>query len=226
MSLNNVFALGDLKARFGWQLAGAAAIVAAGTLLAQPALAHHPFGGSTPDSPLAAFLSGLGHPVIGLDHLAFIIAAGLMAAAMGRGLSIPVSFVLASLLGTGVHLIGLALPVPELMISASVLGFGVLLALKRRPNHRVVTGLAAAAGLFHGYAYGEAIFGAQMGPLVAYLAGFAAIQTAIALGAYWIGRLATRIAEPRGLGLRFAGFVLCGVGATFVSTWLLESLPS
>ena len=44
------------------------------------ALAHHPLGGMTPTSFTEGFLSGIGHPVIGFDHLAFVIAVGLIAA--------------------------------------------------------------------------------------------------------------------------------------------------
>ena len=185
--------------------------------VATPALAHHPFGGQTPANAIEGFLSGLGHPVIGLDHLAFVITAGLLAAGLGRGLMMPVVFVLASLVGTGLHLMALNLPAPEFFISGSVLLFGVLLALKHQPSHGVVTGLAAFAGLFHGYAYGEAIIGADMGALVAYLLGFAAIQTGIALAAYWAAKRLGAKGEAGALNLRFAGFTLAGVGAAFLA---------
>jgi hypothetical protein len=72
-----------------------------GLALGAPALAHHPFGGSTPTTAIAAFLSGLGHPVIGLDHLAFVIIVGLLAAVMGLGLMIPIAFTVAALSGNG-----------------------------------------------------------------------------------------------------------------------------
>ncbi|WP_346293711.1 HupE/UreJ family protein [Sphaerothrix gracilis] len=194
-----------------------ALVMIAGLLLAAPpVLAHHPFGGSTPDNIVQGFLSGMGHPVIGLDHLAFVITAGLMAVAVGRGLMVPVSFVLASLLGTGLHLMGLNLPAPEFVISASVLAFGALLAMKSQPHTGIVAGLALLAGIFHGYAYGEAVVGAEMMPLAAYLLGFATVQMAIALLAYG---MADRLTGSRGksLGLRFAGFALAGVGAAFLS---------
>ncbi len=190
-----------------------------------PALAHHPFGGETPDNVVEAFLSGMGHPVIGIDHLAFVVAAGLLAAAMGGRLGIPIAFVVASIFGTGIHLVGINLPLPELVISASVLLFGVLLAMKTRPAKSMVIGLAAFAGIFHGFAYGEAIFGAEMGPLFAYLLGFAAIQLGISAGAYWIGKTAfAKLIKPSGLALRFAGFVICGVGATFLTSMLVDSI--
>ncbi|WP_239112809.1 HupE/UreJ family protein [Halomicronema sp. CCY15110] len=193
-------------------------VVTTGLMLAAaPALAHHPFGGDTPTNAIQGFLSGMGHPVIGLDHLAFVIAAGLLAAAMGGGLLIPVGFVVASMAGTGLHLMAIDLPAPEFIISASVLLFGVLLAMKQQPKTPIVIGLAALAGLFHGYAYGEAVVGAGMDTILAYLAGFAVIQLAIAVGAYGMAKQLTGKAEGSTLTLRFAGFALAGVGAAFLS---------
>ncbi|MEL7316831.1 MAG: HupE/UreJ family protein [Cyanobacteria bacterium J06559_3] len=186
-----------------------------------PALAHHPFGGQTPSNPMQGLLSGMGHPVIGLDHLVFVITAGLLAAVMGRGLSIPIAFVLASLAGTGIHLMVLDLPAPEFFISASVLVFGMLLALKQQPHTGVVVGLGALAGLFHGYAYGEAIVGAEMAPTIAYLVGFAFIQALVAIGAYTIARRLGVGSESGALNLRFAGFTLAGIGGAFLSGVIL-----
>lgn len=223
--MNIALSLRTLKTSLLRPYAVVLAAIAGMLLVASPALAHHPFGGETPDSFLTAFLSGLGHPVIGLDHLAFVIAAGLLAAAMGRSLSIPAAFVVASLAGTGLHLLALDLPIPELIISASVLVFGGLLALKNRPGVPVAIALAAIAGVFHGYAYGEAIVGAEMGPLVAYLLGFSLVQMAIAAAAYWLGRRVTAHAsEASGLALRFAGFAICGVGGAFLSSLILEAV--
>ena len=41
-----------------------------------PAHAHHMLGGRTPVTFMQGLLSGLGHPVIGIDHLAFVVAMG------------------------------------------------------------------------------------------------------------------------------------------------------
>ncbi|RZM78679.1 urease accessory protein UreJ [Leptolyngbya iicbica LK] len=201
---------------------GIAGVVGLSSLaLAVPALAHHPFGGSTPTTAIAAFLSGLGHPVIGLDHLAFVIIVGLLAAVMGLGLMIPIAFTVAALVGTGLHLMGLNLPLPEVIISASVLLFGVFLALKQQPSTYLVMGLTAISGLFHGYAYGEAIVGANMGPLFAYLLGFASIQMVIGLAAYTIAKRLQPQTETGALSLRFAGFTFAGIGLAFLSGVIL-----
>lgn len=45
-----------------------------------------------------------------------------------------------------------------------------MLWIKNDPDAIVILGLAAIAGLFQSYAYGEAFIGAEMTPLVAYLA--------------------------------------------------------
>ena len=200
------------------RVGGLGVVVTAGLMLAAlPALAHHPSGGDMPTNAIQGFLSGVGHPVIGLDHLAFVITAGLLAAVMGRGLMIPIGFVLASMVGTGIHLMAIDLPAAELVISGSVLLFGALLAMKQPPSTAIVTGLAALAGLFHGYAYGEAVVGARMDTIVAYLGGFAMIQMAIAIAAYAIAKQLTGKTEGNALKLRFAGFTLAGVGAAFLS---------
>ena len=40
------------------------------------ALAHHPMAGKTPSNMMEGLLSGIGHPVLGMDHLAFVFAMG------------------------------------------------------------------------------------------------------------------------------------------------------
>jgi urease accessory protein len=199
-------------------LLGGVATSIAFMAIATPAFAHHPFGADTPSNALEGFLSGVGHPVIGFDHFAFVIASGLIAALFARGFVIPVAFVLMSMVGTGIHLMSIDLPMPEVIISASVLLFGFLLALKKQPSLGVVTALGAIAGVFHGHAYGEAVFGAEMTPIVAYLAGFATIQVVIALASFFVGR---RVYEQRGLALRFSGFAIAGFGAAFLASALL-----
>ncbi len=191
-------------------------------MLATPAMAHHPFGGEAPKNVFQGLLSGVGHPIIGLDHFAFVIAVGLLAAVLRRGIAVPMSFLLAALAGTGLHFAGLDLPAPELVISASVLLFGILAVVHRRLNMMAVTALTALAGIFHGYAYGEAIIGAEPMPIVAYLVGFTVIQGAIAYATYLLSQRALNQSPATGLtSLRQAGFVICGAGAAFLGSLLV-----
>ena len=192
-------------------------------LIATPASAHHPFGEITPSNLFEGFMSGLAHPIIGYDHFVFVVAIGLLAALKPQqGIFTPITFILATLAGTGIHLLSLDLPAVEVIISASVLASGVMLARKNNPNLIWLIGLAAIAGVFHGYAYGEAIVGAEMTPLVAYLSGFAIIQLVVSLLAFLTGKfILNQVGEKPSLPLRFAGFTICGIGSAFLSSLLL-----
>lgn len=205
-----------------FQQAGAlAALMSVLLLTATPASAHHPMGGKMPSNFFEGFMAGIAHPLIGPDHFAFIVAVGLLAAIKRQGILIPVSFVLAAMLGTGAHLASINLPGVELFVSGSILLFGILLVMKDSPNTDVVAGLSAVAGLFHGYAYGESIFGAEMTPLLAYLIGFTVVQLVVVLFAFRVGKasILRREAEQQSPAkLRSAGLVICGVGLAFFAS--------
>ncbi|MEL6928487.1 MAG: HupE/UreJ family protein [Cyanobacteria bacterium J06600_6] len=142
-----------------------------------PALAHHPNGGEIPSTFTQGLLSGSGHPVIGIDHLVFVIAIGLLAALRPKlGMVIPTAFVVATAVGTIIHLQSVDLPAAELIISASVLVMGIFLAQAKQTNIGILAALGAIAGVFHGYAYGESIVGAETVALGAYMFGFCSIQ--------------------------------------------------
>lgn len=191
-------------------------------LMASPAFAHHPLDGKLPSNFFEGFMSGLGHPVIGLDHLAFIIAVGLIAVNRVWGWLVPLAFVVASMAGTGIHLQSLDLPLPEVMISLSVVILGGLLAWGRNVNLWALGAIAAAAGVFHGYAYGESVVGAEMTPIVAYLLGFGLIQAGIALGARAIAQTLSKTNPAElALKLRFIGFAIAGFGAAFLASAVL-----
>lgn len=194
-------------------LGGAAALAAATDV----ALAHHPTGGETPVTFGQGLLSGLAHPVIGPDHLAAIVAAGLIAAVVGAGPTLPLAFILAGLAGVALHLTLVDLPFAEILVALSVVAFGLVLLARRRLPGGVATlaALFAAAGVVHGYAYGESIVGAETAPLGAYLIGLTAVQGTLAAGACLLaGRLAAAVGEARtGTGLRVAAAVVLLVGA-------------
>lgn len=189
---------------------------------AAPVLAHHPNGGEIPSNFAEGFISGLGHPVIGIDHLVFVIAIGLLAALSKKsGMIIPTVFVIATAIGTGIHLQSINLPTPELIISASVLGMGIFLAQKNQANLILLGTVSAIAGIFHGYAYGESIVGAETTALVAYLLGFCGIQLGISAIAFYLGKRIISQPQKTSLVLRFAGFTISGIGFAFLSNLIL-----
>jgi len=187
-----------------------------------PAAAHHVMGGGVPSTFSQGLLSGLGHPVIGPDHLAFLIAVGVAVGIGGLNLVLPVLFVAASAIGVVLHVNGVTVPGAELIVAASVVIVGVLIARGRELPFAAWVALFGLAGLAHGYAYGESIFGAEPSPLGAYLLGLVMIQSAIVLGVafLWRGSGATVSA----LAPRLAGAVVIGVGLAVLIGQLVPSV--
>ena len=185
------------------------------SLAAFPAFAHHMMGGRTPSTFMEGLLSGLGHPVIGLDHLAFLVAIGVAVGVFGLNLLLPVAFIVAMALGVLLHVNGAGLPGAELVVAASVLLAGGLLAWGRPLPVAAWGALFAVAGLFHGYSLGESIYGADRSALGAYLLGLVVIQSVLAVGVallvrHYGGRL-TSVAP------RIAGALILAVGVVVLA---------
>jgi urease accessory protein len=160
-----------------------------------PALAHHGMDGEPPSTLLQGLLSGLAHPVIGLDHLSLVLLFGAVCGAAKRGWLPGAAFVGLSLVGCLVHVARLRVPGAELLLAGSI----VLAALLALRNQRSApwTALVAASGLLHGYAYGESMVGAEQTPLLAYLAGFGIVQLTL----LWSVQALIKQVDARGAGL-------------------------
>ena len=192
----------------------AAAYATALTLAAStlPVFAHHVMGGQMPQTFGEGLLSGVGHPLIDIGHFAFVVAVGITAALTGRIWTLTLAFVAGTLAGCFVHLAGITLPVAELVIAATVLLLGAIIATNRELPSLMLAIMFAAAGLFHGWAYGGSIIGAEPTPLNGYLLGFTLIQLLVAVIAArstrWViaGEAATRTK------VRLAGAVVAGIG--------------
>ncbi|MFO0188166.1 MAG: HupE/UreJ family protein [Alphaproteobacteria bacterium] len=180
-------------------------------LLPLPAAAHHPMGGAMPETLWQGFASGIGHPVIGLDHLAFLVAAGVLAAALPRGeaLRAIAGFLAAGMLGLALHMADIGLGMNEALVAASVLLAGLALLVAKRVSAPALLLGFALAGLFHGHAFAEAVIGAEATPIIAYLSGLAVIQGCLMLGAMALARETSRarwLRPSMGAAASFAGF--------------------
>lgn len=168
------------------------------SLFAGTASAH------TGDHAASGFVSGLAHPLLGLDHLLAMIAIGLWAAQQGgRALwAVPLAFVGAMLLGGMMGGAGWVLPHVETGIALSVLALGLLIAA--RHHAPLLAGMAIAAGfaLFHGTAHGLEM--PQTATPTLYALGFV-LATVFLHGVGMAGSLIGRHA------MRFAG---AGIAAT------------
>jgi urease accessory protein len=168
-------------------------------------------GGRTPATFMEGVLSGLGHPVIGLDHLAAVIAVGCLAAAQ-RSASGPVlAFVAAMMGGVALHMQGTSVPGAEIAVALTVLALGALMVLGRGLSAGTALIAFAVVGAIHGYVLGESIYGAEPAPLYAYLLGLAVIQAAIALAAAHVTRSVAR-RSPDVSPVRLVGAGIAGIG--------------
>ena len=179
-------------------------------LLPLPAAAHHPMDGAMPETLWQGFASGIGHPVIGLDHLAFLLAAGVLAAALPRGdaFRAMAGFLAAGMVGLTLHMAGIGLGMTEALVATSVLLTGLALLVAKPVSAPALLAGFALAGLFHGHAFAEAVIGAEATPIIAYLAGLAVIQGALMLGAMTLARQSARarwLRPAMGAAASFAG---------------------
>ncbi len=184
--------------------------------ISHTALAHHPLGGETPSTLWHGLISGFAHPIIGLDHLSFIIAIGLLALFQKNRLLLPASFVGASLLGCLLFLGNIVVPFTEILIAGSVIMIGAMAAYGKIIPTRLMVALALGAGILHGTAYGSGIIGAETTPLIAYLVSFSIGQFMIALMAGIIAKKIFEIQLPNHITARLGGAVVLGVGVTFM----------
>lgn len=186
-----------------------------------PAHAHHAMDYRLPGTPLEGLVSGLGHPVIGIDHLLFIVGAGVLAAQLDRGALFALLFVACSMLAAAARAGGAPWEMSEIWIAGSLVALGAVAFAMRRPARALVAMLYAAAGGVHGYALAAAIVGAEPTPLYAYFAGLIIVQCAISLGAWTAARWL--LARHPGFPLRRTMGATVGMaGLFFVGTIALS----
>ena len=194
-------------------------LTAAFALAATPAMAHHPLAGAPMETFSHGLLSGIGHPVLGFDHLFFIVAVGIAALYTGRALTAPLGYLAGMIGGIVLILNGVALPAVEVVIAASLVIAGALLMTGRAMSLMLCMGLFGVLGLFHGWAFGESLAaqeaGVGGGVIVGYLIGLFAVQWAIAVAAGWVvARLGATTADA--IQARLAGGLVAGAGLFLV----------
>jgi urease accessory protein len=102
-----------------------------------------------------ALLHGFAHPFTGLDHLLAMLLIGLWAARR-RGtarMALPLAFLGSMFAGALGARMGALLPWVEPIITVSVVVFAAALLAAARIRLELGVSLAAAFGLFHGYAH-------------------------------------------------------------------------
>lgn len=185
-------------------------------LPAAPAWAHHPLGGQPMETFGHGLLSGVGHPILGFDHLFFVLAVGLAAWLAGVARLGPLAYIAAMLAGCAAQYAGFGFALREPMIALSLLVIGGVLASGRMPSSLAIIALFSGFGLFHGAAFASSIAAQEGGVsemvLAGYLIGLGGVQYLLALLA---GSLGAKTLQPGPTGavpVRMAGAAVAGVG--------------
>lgn len=184
------------------------------------AFAHHPLAGAPMKSFADGLLSGIGHPLLGFDHLFFVVAVGIAALFTARRVAAPAAYIAAMLIGCLAMSMNFGLPAKELVIALSLVVVGGALLRGKALATLPAVLLFAGFGLFHGSAFGdtiasqEAAMGAQV--LVGYLIGLGVIQLAIVLGTGLLFERIVKVAEAGDVKARIAGAMVAGAGAFLV----------
>lgn len=199
--------------------------IAAATLAATPALAHHPLGGLPMNTFAQGAMSGVGHPVLGFDHLFFVVAVGIAAAFTGHARTAPLAYIGAMLAGCTLVAAGAVLPAAETAVVLSLVVLGGIVLSGRRLSPVAALVLFAGFGLFHGAAFGGTIAGQEGGAgfavLAGYLAGLALVQYAIAIVAGIAIRHLFGAAGAASINARLAGAMVAGAGV-FLALEIVE----
>jgi urease accessory protein len=194
-----------------------AAGFAAAPLAAGPAFAHHPLGGMPMETFAHGLLSGVGHPILGFDHLFFVALVGIAALYTSRQFTAPLAYIGAMTAGCLFMVSGVAMPMAEIVIGLSLLALGAVVLSGRAMSAPVAMAAFAAAGLFHGSAFGTSIAGQEAAApaivVLGYLIGLAAIQYAISIAAGIAVKTVWNATEATAVQARLAGAVVAGVGA-------------
>ena len=124
----------------------------AGLLACQALTAYGHEGDST-----EGFLSGLLHPVFGLDHFLAMVSVGIVSAQLGGRyvLAVPATFLTAMVVGAVFGVYGNALPLIEVGIATSVVVLGIAIAIVGKGSAAWLVMLVVALfGSLHGNAHG------------------------------------------------------------------------
>lgn len=175
-------------------------------LFLSPTLAHaHTLGSG------GGYLAGLGHPVLGFDHLLAMVSVGILSAQMGgRAIwTVPSTFVCVMLIGGMLGMRGIPLLSVELGIAFSVFALGVALAAEKKLPAVVAMLWVGFFAIFHGHAHGTEM--PSMAQPVLFALGFITGTAAIHIVGVCIGLISQEL--PRGVAvLRLAGAGIAGVG--------------
>jgi len=144
-----------------------------------------------------SFVSGVMHPMTGMDHLAVMIGVGILAAVFGgsQRWKMPLAFIVLMIVGGVMGISNMVVPDVETFIAISVLLMGGMLCTGSQMPKKLAMGLIMSFAVFHGMAHGaEMPFNSQA---LHYFSGFILATACLHLVGIFIGECAMRFAAHR-----------------------------
>jgi urease accessory protein len=187
-----------------------ATIVIVSSAIARPmSIYAHPQAGA-----VGGFVTGVLHPLTGLDHIVAMVAVGLWGAFLGAPEMwlLPIVFPVIMAFGGALAILGLPLPAVEVGIACSGIVLGAMVATAARPQTWVAAVIVGAFAIFHGFAHGRELPNAANA--LTYAVGFVLATGALHLSGIAFGLL-TRWRLGR-LAVRTAGAAISIVGFGFL----------
>lgn len=189
-------------------------LVTLSCVVTSPAFAHEQAGVA------GGLLSGLLHPLTGIDHLIAMVAVGLWGAQLGAPAIwlLPITFPLVMAMGGVLGVLRAPLPAPEIAIALSALILGAAVATRFRAPLAACAVVVGLFAIFHGHAHGVELPSAA-NPL-AYGVGFVTATGLLHLCGILIGAVArwplgARVIQALGAAIAALGcyFLALSVGA-------------
>ena len=159
----------------------------------------------------STFMSGVLHPLTGVDHLLAMLAVGLWAASFRGAVrwAMPALFIIVMVFGFIIGHAGGTLPHLEQTIAASVLVLGVLVALAKPAPVWFAATLVSGFALFHGVAHG---FELGLGSPWQYVLGFS-LSTCLLLS---LGLAIAYLYKPHTWIIRLTGVLMGLIGVLLI----------
>ena len=165
------------------------------------------------------FISGLVHPVTGLDHVVAMVAVGLWGAILGAPAIwfLPIAFPLIMTVGAVLGILDVPVPAIDLGIAASAIVLGGMVTANARPPLAIAFLLIAFFAIYHGHPHGAVL--PDFGVPILYAAGFVVATgllhvTGIAFGLLYRWPAGKTAVRALGAGIAVVGgyFLLLAIG--------------
>lgn len=134
-----------------------------------------------------SLISGLLHPLTGIDHLLVLMAVGLIAAKQGGKalFAFPAVFFALMAAGAVLNVYAVQIPFVESLIALSLVAFGLLVTINQKQRSKILFLGVSFFAVFHGYAHAAEIPAESSAAL--YFSALMLMSLAICLGGCVLG---------------------------------------